>query len=498
MSTYYRTLAGISGQANTFIILANTESVGATTEVSLTFEGDVNTSFTAIWNSTDSNIITHTGTADTITHDYGTVGLQYIKIQDNMGHMVNGTANNSQILELKNYGNDVVLTANQSSTFEGATNMVVRANDYPKFIAGTNCEKYFKGCVNMERFSKGSWPTSTTANITSMASMFQDANSFTGAGIEDWDTTNVTTLQECFYNVQSFNANLSLWNVSNVTNLYRTFNNTSSFSGDVSTWDTTKVTNMSQCFLSSNIAADANISQWNVSNVTNFSSMFNGCPFNGDLSGWNVSNCTSIQGIFQGSTSFNNDSLANWNISNVTTLENIFRQGRAFNGNITQWDTANVTTLDGAFLDANDFNQDISNWNVSNVTDINQCFWGATDFNQDISSWNTSNIGDFSQCFQNATAFNQDIGSWNLSSATDMSDMLDDCGMSTENYSKTLIGWANFVSGNGGAPSGLTLGANNLTYNNATHGSGTYTDAVAARGYLTGTASWTITDGGVV
>jgi hypothetical protein len=74
--------------------------------------------------------------------------------------------------------------------------------------------------------------------------------------------------------------------------------------------------------------------------------------------------------------------------------------------------------------------------------------------------------------------------------------MLNSCGMNAENYSRTLIGWANSVDANGDLPSGSALGATGRTYNNTAYVSGqTYNDAVSARAYLTGVSpdpAWTI------
>ena len=81
-----------------------------------------------------------------------------------------------------------------------------------------------------------------------------------------------------------------------------------------------------------------------------------------------------------------------------------------------------------------------------------------------------------------------------------MDGMLNNSGMSTENYSRTLIGWANSVAANNSAPAGITLGAAGRTYNDTAYVSGqTYNNAVAARAYLTGSPpSWSISDGGEV
>ena len=57
--------------------------------------------------------------------------------------------------------------------------------------------------------------------------------------------------------------------------------------------------------------------------------------------------------------------------------------------------------------------------------------------------------------------------------------MLSNCNMSTENYSRTLIGWANYVSSvipaspgpakSADIPAGVTLGAAGLSYNSTNY-----------------------------
>ena len=65
--------------------------------------------------------------------------------------------------------------------------------------------------------------------------------------------------------------------------------------------------------------------------------------------------------------------------------------------------------------------------------------------------------------FLEAESFNQNLGSWNVSGVNDMSDMLEDSGLSINNYDQTLIGWAGQS-----LQTGVELGAGGLNYCNAT------------------------------
>jgi len=199
-----------------------------------------------------------------------------------------------------------------------------------------------------------------------------------------------------------------------------------------------------------------------------------------------------------GTKSIFNQDISSWDTSKITNMSQTFESALAFNQDISSWDTSNVSTMFSTFADADAFNQDISSWDVSSVTDMRYMFSTAGAFNQDISSWDTSKVLSMEYMFNSATAFNQDLGNLPINSVTNMTNMLRLCGMSTENYSRTLIGWANqHFAGN--AKDNVTLGAATKTYNNTAYTTGNpFNDAVSARAYLVGTAGWTITDGGQV
>jgi len=91
-----------------------------------------------------------------------------------------------------------------------------------------------------------------------------------------------------------------------------------------------------------------------------------------------------------------------------------------------------------------------------------------------------------SYMFQLATSFDQDLGGLDITGLTGagMSNFLASVTMSTANYNATLIGFAAQVE-----PTGITFHGGSSKHS----GAGT-----TARGVLTGTSTWVITDGGAV
>lgn len=93
----------------------------------------------------------------------------------------------------------------------------------------------------------------------------------------------------------------------------------------ISDWDTSQVTNMNNMFNSmTNFNAD--ISRWDTSNVTRMDQMFELCKkFNGDISRWDVSNVTEMTSMFVSAKEFDRD-LSGWDVSKVVYIEDIFQQ----------------------------------------------------------------------------------------------------------------------------------------------------------------------------
>lgn len=234
----------------------------------------------------------------------------------------------------------------------------------------------------------------------------------------------------------------------------------------------------------------------------NNNTAFNGSP-SASMNAWNMSTVTNVNSMFAFCPVFN-QSIGGWNVSSVATFSSMFQNCLVFNQNIAGWNVASgamFSSMFGGAQGAQAFNQDISGWNVANATGLGSMFQNAASFDQNISGWNVANATSMFSMFSGATSFNRNLGGWVLNNAVNLGSALNSCGMSTENYSLTVIGWANERAATGN-PNTRSLGATGRTYNNTSYGGAPYSDAAAARANLVaatpGGGGWTITGDALV
>ncbi len=81
---------------------------------------------------------------------------------------------------------------------------------------------------------------------------------------------------------------------------------------------------------------------------------------------------------------------------------------------------------------------------LTSVTNMEGMFSGAESMTGAGANWDweTGNITSMRRVFDNAEVFNQDISGWDVSNVENMHRMLENSGLSVENYDATLIGWA--------------------------------------------------------
>lgn len=251
------------------------------------------------------------------------------------------------------------------------------------------------------------------------------------------------------------------------------------------------VLNLSYFFYGAAIFNGSNVVSWDTSRVVTTQAMFFSAPlFNQNIGSWNVSNVTNMTQMFQSATAFNNggsDTIKNWDVSRVTTLESTFVAANAFNQPIGSWNTSSLTYLYQTFFNAIAFNQPVNNWDVSRVTNLGRFARGATAFNQPLNNWNVSACTSFFEMFASAPSFNQNLGSFNILQRADMRSFFGNAPLSPENYSRTLISWANQIA-NAGTDyrgKGIDIWAGSFVkYNSTNYGGSPYNNAVDAKAYL--------------
>jgi len=124
----------------------------------------------------------------------------------------------------------------------------------------------------------------------------------------------------------------------------------------------------------------------------------------------------------------------------VTDMSFMFADCDTFNAPLNDWDVSHVTQMDNLFLRDTLFNQPLNDWDVSHVTTMETMFWGARSFNQPLDRWDVRKVRSMKYMFSYATSFDQELGMWKLKRCETLS--LRYCGMSVENYSKSLAAWA--------------------------------------------------------
>lgn len=80
--------------------------------------------------------------------------------------------------------------------------------------------------------SIGNWNVSS---VTTMESMFEDANAF-DQDLSQWDVGRVVTFAEMFQLAPNFNRPLGTWNVSSATSMTAMFDGANAFDQDISDW----------------------------------------------------------------------------------------------------------------------------------------------------------------------------------------------------------------------------------------------------------------------
>jgi surface protein len=365
--------------------------------------------------------------------------------------------------------------------FSGSENMDVIAGDVPDLSQTESVRYLFLQCKNLVGTPvMNDWDVSS---IRHFDGMFDFAEKF-NQPIHDWNTSKAESMAYMFQGAAMFNQDISDWDVSKVTEFGGMFYEARAFNQPIGKWNTESARVMLAMFQGAE-SFDQPLNEWNVSSVTSMTSMFrNAKVFDGNISDWDVSKVEQMNHMFRGATNFNQN-LNRWNTGSVVTMNAMFMQAERFNQPLDSWNTTRVENMGSMFNQATSFNQPVGGWDVGQVNDMSYMFSGADAFSQDLSSWRPAAVEDLSYMFSDnvlfnapigtwdvrrvknftgmlsgASSFDQNLGSWTFGEGAVLTSMLDNSGMSCENYDLSLKGW----NRNADTPADLSLGAAGLTY----------------------------------
>lgn len=293
---------------------------------------------------------------------------------------------------------------------------------------------------------------------TNLSNMFAGCSNLVSVNTQDWNTSNVTTMERTFYYCGSLTElDLSNLDTSRVTNMYQTFAECNSLRIlNVSNWDISRVTNMRGIFGWSEKLETLDLSNWVLPDSTNVQNLMDNMFYNcNSLQNLRLDNCDSntirwlidqnpnnsaitsfptnaIEGVTRTIYCKRENALgitvpANWvfryvNIEGIpeyllgefknqkylvsietdvnashTDLSSMLSGCKSLiTVNTEDWDTSNVTDMQSMFRDCESLPElNLSNFNTSNVTEMGWMFCECHSLEElNVSNFDTSNVID--------------------------------------------------------------------------------------------------------
>ncbi|HCV2828157.1 TPA: BspA family leucine-rich repeat surface protein [Listeria monocytogenes] len=154
------------------------------------------------------------------------------------------------------------------------------------------------------------------------------------------------------------------------------FYNSVATSLDLSNFDTSNVSYMNEMFSRSAVTS-LDLSNFDTSNVVAMMNMFYGSAATSiDVSNFDTSNVTTMRNMFSGSAATSLD-VSNFNTSNVRTMYGMFSGSAVTSIDVSNFDTSNVTDMPYMFSRSAVTTLDVSSFNTSKVTNMTDMFSGT-------------------------------------------------------------------------------------------------------------------------
>ncbi|MFZ6010985.1 MAG: BspA family leucine-rich repeat surface protein, partial [Bacteroidota bacterium] len=348
------------------------------------------------------------------------------------------------------------------------------------------------------------------SSVTNMGGTFSGTTAF-NQPIGAWNVSNVSSFNNTFTNAQSFNQSLSEWDISSATQMIQMFDasgmSTANYDATLNGWVSltageaqipTGVTlgadgrtyscdsrvahfvldnDFEWTFVGDGISCSPFATTWTTTDGQITIPTFSGESYDYDVFWFNQTNPGTAEGYVGGATGdYTITGLENGSVYRVEisrTFPRIYFNDSGDKNKILtieQWGSIAWTSMANAFMGCGELTLGSPGFpDLSNVTDMSYMFANTSKMNGDLSgfqfvTWDVSSVTNMSHTFYQAIAFNQPLIFWDISQVTDMTDMLSGSSLSTQAYDETLSGWSEKTGPESQVPTGITLGADGLTF----------------------------------
>lgn len=271
----------------------------------------------------------------------------------------------------------------------------------------TSCLGWFSWCGNLERVQ--GMENFNTSEVTTMNIMFYECESLAAIDLSHFNTRNVTDMFSMFSGCKSLeNLYLGSFDTRNVKNFNTMFGGCTGLTSlDLSSFNTERATDMGSMFYGCENLQDINVSSFNTCNVTDMSSMFAYCKSmdSFDLSNFNVEKVEKMDGMFCGCRKITSIDLSGFNTKSLKSMANVFAECISLSSfDISSFSTEKVDNFQGLFQNCTSLQAvDLSNFNTASLTDTRYMFRDCTSLTSvDLSSFVTDKLyvmgGMFADC----------------------------------------------------------------------------------------------------
>ena len=313
-------------------------------------------------------------------------------------------------------------------------------------------------CISAQSFLKnninfnGNVQSLNFEKCLNLSYAFHGCSSFTGNGIELWNTSNLTNIDYIFYNCSLIDSRADNVLSSSLASMNYSFYNCIEFNStknvnlpliqylDYCFYNNQKMNiNFNNCLFSSTLSMKSafekcailtsDFTKMNPTNLINngLDRLFADCTnFNGTLTKMVINNIVQCEEVFLNCVNFNKP--VDIEITHADSIRNMFNNCPVFNSAVkilAPTCTIATSLFKGCLL----FNQSITNIKLDESREIylESMFENCKAFNQPVSTLPTKYAKTLKHLFYNCLVLNQDVGSLVVSTTTDLNGIFYNC-----------------------------------------------------------------------